>query len=238
MALYKEQGIVLRTMRLGEADRILTLVTQGSGKVRAVAKGIRKTKSRFGGRLEPFTHVDLLLYRGRELDIVTQAEVISAFRPIRESYARFAAAEVVAEAADRVVQERERSVRTFVLVLNSLRALAEGAGEPGLVADSFLLRLASLAGFRPVLDACAECGRAGAHPFFSIAQGGAVCASCRAGGAARIGESTLPYLGGLLDDGWAAVGPDDARREGSGLVRAYLEYHLDRPLRAWSHVPR
>lgn len=238
MALYKEQGIVLRTMRLGEADRIVTFLTQGSGKVRAVAKGVRKTKSRFGGRLEPFSHVDLMLYRGRELDIVTQAETISSFRPIREDYACFAAAEVLAEATERIVQERERSIRVFMLVLSALRALATGAAEAGLVADAFLLRLASVAGFRPVLDACAECGAPGPHGHFSIAQGGAVCAGCRAGGAARVGETTMPYLANLMDDGWAAAVPEEARREASGIVRAFLEYHLDRPLRAWAHLPR
>lgn len=238
MALYKEQGIVLRTMRLGEADRVVTFLTQGSGKVRAVAKGVRKTKSRFGGRLEPFTHVDLMLYRGRELDIVTQAETITSFRAICEDYARFAAAEVLAEATDRIVQERERSVRIFMLTLSTLRALAAGEEDPGLAADAFLLRLASMAGFRPVLDACAECGRPGPHAFFSIGQGGAVCGTCRVGGAARVGEATMPYLAGLLDDRSHADAPEEARREGSGIVRAFLEYHLDRPLRAWAHLPR
>ena len=91
MNLYREQGVVLRTWKLGEADRIVVLMTQGQGKVRAVAKGVRKTKSRFGGRLEPFSHVDLSLYRGRELDIVTQAEVIAPFRALREDYDRVVA---------------------------------------------------------------------------------------------------------------------------------------------------
>src|SRR5207302_2274538 len=84
MRLYRDQGVVLRTIRLGEADRIVTLVTEGHGKVRAVAKGVRKTKSRFGGRLEPLSHVSMLLYEGRELDIVTQAEALDHFRVIRE----------------------------------------------------------------------------------------------------------------------------------------------------------
>lgn len=237
MPLYPEQGIVLRTLRLGEADRIVTLFTQGSGKVRAVAKGVRKTKSRFGGRLEPFTHVDLLLYRGRELDIVTQAEIITSFREIREDYARFAAGEVVLEATDRVAQERDRNVRVFMLLLGALRALAADAG-PATVADAFLLRLASLSGFRPHLRACAGCGRPGPHGRFSVAQGGLVCESCRTGGAVRVGESTVPYLVTLLEEDWTARVPEDARREGSGLVRAFVEYHFDRPLRAWAHVPR
>ncbi len=239
MALYKEQGIVLRTMKLGEADRIVTFLTQSSGKVRAVAKGVRKTRSKFGARLEPFTHVDLLLYKGRELDIVTQAEIITPFREIRGSYARFAAGEVVLEAIDRVTQEHEPSVRTFMLLLGALRRLSE-SDDPPVVVDAFLLRLASLAGFRPHLTACAACGTPGPHPRFSVAQGGMVCESCRSGTAARVAEATPPYLSALLDAEWETIGGthEDVRREGSGLVKAFVEYHFDRPLRAWSHVPR
>jgi DNA repair protein RecO (recombination protein O) len=237
MPLYPEQGIILRTMRLGEADRIVTILTQGSGKVRAVAKGVRKTRSRFGGRLEPFTHVDVLLYRGRELDIVTQCETITSFRVIREDYTRFAAGEAILEATDRVAEDRERNVRQFMLLLGALRALAEGS-DPATVVDAYLLRLASLAGFRPHLRACASCGRPGPHARFSVAQGGLVCESCRTASAVRVGEATVPYLADLLEQEWTSPVADDARREASGLVRAYVEYHFDRPLRAWAHVPR
>src|SRR6184192_2460744 len=117
MPLYKEQGIVLRTMRLGEADRIVTVLTQGTGKIRAVAKGIRKTRSKFGARLDPFTHVDLLLYKGRELDIIT------SFRELRGDYNRFTAGEMILEAADRVIEDREPNTRMFMLLLTSLRRL-------------------------------------------------------------------------------------------------------------------
>jgi DNA repair protein RecO (recombination protein O) len=236
MALYKEQGIVLRTMKLGEADRIVTVLTQGTGKIRAVAKGIRKTRSRFGARLEPFTHVDLLLYKGRELDIVTQAEIISTFREIREDYGRFASGEMILEATDRVVEDRERNTRMFMLLLTSLRALSTIDNDPGTVADAFLLRLTALAGFRPSLTACAECGKTDVTRF-SIQQGGMVCEACRTGGTIRVGEGTVPYLAALLDEG-STTANDTARAEGSNLVRAYLEYHLNRPLRAWAHIPR
>ncbi|MGZ4121352.1 MAG: DNA repair protein RecO [Actinomycetota bacterium] len=236
MALYKEQGIVLRTMKLGEADRIVTILTQGSGKIRAVAKGIRKTRSKFGARLDPFTHVDLLLYKGRELDIVTQAEIITSFRELRADYERFAAGEMILEAADRVVEDREPNTRMFMLLLNSLRRLVEPASDSGTIADSFLLRMTSLAGFRPALTACAECGKTDVVRF-SIQQGGMVCDGCRAGGTIRVGEGTVPYLAALLDGNPGS--PDAAARaEGSNLVRAYLEYHLNRPLRAWAFVPR
>ena len=237
MPLYKEQGIILRTMRLGEADRIVSVFTQGSGKIRAVAKGVRKTKSKFGGRLEPFTHVDLLLYKGRELDIVTSCETLTSFRAIREDYLRFAAGEAILEATDRVLEDRERNVRQFMLLLGALRAIADGQ-EPAPVVDAYLLRTASLAGFRPHLRACASCGRPGPHQRFSVAQGGLVCETCRTATAVRVGESTVPYLTHLLEQEWTVDATDDARREASGLVRAYVEYHFDRPLRAWAHVPR
>src|ERR671930_2241544 len=102
MPLYKEQGIVLRSVKLGEADKIVTILTQGSGKIRAVAKGIRKTSSKFGGRLEPFTHVSLLLYRGRNLDTVTQAEILSPFVELRSEFDLIAAGETMLEAGGKV----------------------------------------------------------------------------------------------------------------------------------------
>jgi len=239
MALYKEQGIVLRTMKLGEADRIVTILTQGMGKVRAVAKGVRKTKSRFGARLEPFTHVDLLLYEGRELDIITQADIISPFRQIRDDYGRFAAGELILEAADKITEERERNTRIFMLVIGALRRLCEADADAPTVADAFLLRLTAVAGFSPSLTACAECGRTTDRMRFSIAQGGMVCADCKVGAALAVGEQTLPYLVDLMDKGTGEVSaPQKVRKEGSSIVRAYLEYHVNRPIRSWTHVPR
>src|SRR5438105_6862708 len=155
MPPYKEQGVVLRSAKLGEADKIVTVLTQGSGKVRAVAKGIRKTTSRFGGRLEPFTHVSLLVYRGRgALDTITQADIISSHRPLRDDLGLFAAGETMLEAADKVAEEHERKVRLFLLLLSGLRALSTRPAEPTAVAESFLLKLLSLSGFHPSLTAC------------------------------------------------------------------------------------
>ena len=137
MPPYKEQGIVLRSMKLGEADKIVTILTQGSGKVRAVAKGVRKTTSRFGARLEPFTHVNLMLYRGRgSLDTITQAEIVSPHRHIRDDLSLFAAAETMVEAVDKVAEEHERNVPLALLLLNGLRALDAGPQDPTIVAES------------------------------------------------------------------------------------------------------
>lgn len=237
MALYEEQGIILRTMKLGEADRIVTILTQGEGKIRAVAKGVRKTKSRFGGRLEPFTHVDLHLYRGRELDIVTQADILSAFRPIRENYDRFTAAEIICEAAEKISEERERNARLFLLTLNALRSLEMTDADARSVADGFLLRLTAQAGFRPSLEACAECG-AVAVTRFSVHQGGMVCDRCRDGGAMAVGEGTIAYLHALLVETPDPKVSPEARTEAGAIIRSCLEFHMSRPLRSWGHLER
>jgi hypothetical protein len=150
MPPYKEQGIVLRSVKLGEADKIVTVLTQGSGKVRAVAKGVRKTTSRFGARVEPFTHVNLMLYRGRgSLDTVTQAEILAPHLNIRTDLSLFAAGETMLEAVDKVAEEHEKNVRLVLLLLSGLRALDARPGDPAAVAESFLLKLLSLSGFHP-----------------------------------------------------------------------------------------
>ncbi|HRA35346.1 MAG TPA: DNA repair protein RecO, partial [Acidimicrobiales bacterium] len=124
MALYRDQGIVLRTYKLGEADRIVSIITERHGKVRAVAKGVRKTKSKFGARLEPTSHVALQLYEGRELDIVTQAESIDHFRPIRDDLDRLGRAVTMLETVDQVAMEREPNPALYRMLLGALRSLA------------------------------------------------------------------------------------------------------------------
>jgi DNA repair protein RecO (recombination protein O) len=230
MNLYREQGVVLRTWKLGEADRIVVFLTQGEGKVRAVAKGVRKTKSRFGGRLEPFSHVDLSLYRGRELDIVTQAEVITPFRALREDYDRVVAGTAMLEAVDQVAQEREAAIRLYLLLVRALR-------------DAFLLKLMALEGYRPALAECAGCGASGQPPrCFSIARGGGLCERCRSGQESTLDAATMPLLAALLGDDLDTTAQAEpappSRREAGALVKGYVEYHLDRRLRAYPLVAR
>jgi DNA repair protein RecO (recombination protein O) len=236
MPLYKEQGVVLRSAKLGEADKIVTVMTQGAGKIRAVAKGIRKTTSRFGARLEPFTHVSLMVYRGRgSLDTVSQAEIISAFRAIREDLGLFAAAETMLEAVDKVAEEHERNVRLFLLLLGGLRTLETRPADPESVAESFLLKLLSFSGFHPSLSACAVCGRPDPG-LFSSGQGGAVCSACAdpdAGPVSREALSLLAALAGadLLKAG--EVSPDaQVRREARALLFGFAEYHLERRMKS------
>jgi DNA repair protein RecO (recombination protein O) len=218
-------------MRLGEADRIVTFVGRSQGKIRAVAKGVRKTKSRFGGRLEPFTQVSLVLWHGRsDLDIVTQAEAVEVFRGVREDLDRFALGQVMLEAVDRVVQEKEASPRVFNLLVEGLRGLSTN-GSP-LVLAWFLLRLSGVAGFAPSLDGCTECGARAR--WFSPGQGGAVCGGCRTSDAVEVAPGVLKLLNDLLVEGaWMRTDPQVVAAA-SRLARSYAEYHLERRLRSAS----
>jgi DNA repair protein RecO (recombination protein O) len=235
MPLYKDQGLVLGSVKLAEADKIVTILTQGEGKVRAVAKGIRRTTSRFGARLEPFTHVNLMLYRGRSLDIVTQADILTAFRPVRDDFGLFSAGETMLEAVDKVAEEHERNVRLFLLLLGGLRALEAGPADPAAVAEAFLLRLLGLSGFAPALAACAVCGDRHVARF-SNSQGGAVCEGCHDRDARRVDPAALAWLDGLVagdlaDAGQGPIGPE-VRGQARALLFGFSEYHLDRRIRS------
>src|SRR5512132_1467356 len=237
MPPYKEQGIVLRSIKLGEADKIVTILTQGSGKVRGVAKGIRKTTSRFGGRLEPFTHVNLMLYRGRgSLDTVTQAESLARHRHDRDDLSLFAAAETMVEAVDKVAEEHERNVPLVVLLLNGLRALDEQPREPTSVAESFLLKLLSLSGFHPALPACAVCGSADVR-LWSPGLGGAVGPSCADHDAAAVSPEVLGLLAHLASTELSRAGlvlevDERTRRRSRSLLFGFVEYHLERRMKS------
>ncbi|HEV2451418.1 MAG TPA: DNA repair protein RecO, partial [Streptosporangiaceae bacterium] len=139
MSLYRDEAIVLRTQKLGEADRIITLLARKTGRVRAVGKGVRRTKSRFGARLEPFTHVDLQLYAGRSLDIITQAETIRPYgEQLAGDYPRYTAGIAMLETAERFTPvEKEPLIRQFLLLIGGLRALGEAEHDPRLVLDAY-----------------------------------------------------------------------------------------------------
>jgi DNA repair protein RecO (recombination protein O) len=241
-ALYRDEGVVLRTQKLGEADRIITVLTRRNGKVRAVAKGVRRTKSKFGARLEPFSHVDLQFYTGRNLDIVNQAESIRAYgQAVAADYPAYTAGTAVLETADRLTaEEKEPSLRMFLLVIGALRSLAEQTHPAGLVLDAFLLRAMSVAGWEPALSDCARCGEVGPHRHFSVPAGGSVCPACRPTGSAMPSPVTIEHLEALLSGNWerAEASQGINRREGSGLVAALLQWHLERGLRSLALVER
>jgi DNA repair protein RecO (recombination protein O) len=241
VSLYRDEGVVLRTQKLGEADRIVTLLTRRHGKVRAVAKGVRRTKSKFGARLEPFMHVDAQFYEGRSLDIVTQAETVTPYgEPIVTDYGRYTAGTAMLETTERLTEEREPAVQQFLLLVGGLRALADGSHDPGLVLDAFLLRSLAVAGYAPSFEACAKCGLPGPHPFFALAAGGAVCRDCRPAGSATPAVETVTLLAALLSGDWLTADASEPRnrREASGLVAAYLQWHLERGLRSLPLVER
>ncbi|MEI4271763.1 DNA repair protein RecO [Klenkia sp. LSe6-5] len=241
-SLYRDEGVVLRVQKLGEADRIVTVLTRRTGKVRAVAKGVRRTKSKFGARLEPFSHVDLQLYTGRNLDIVSQAESLHSYGPkIVADYRAYTAGTAVLETADRLTaEEKEPSLRMFLLVIGALRSLAEQTHPPGLVLDAFLLRAMSVAGWEPALTDCARCAEPGPHRHFSVPGGGMVCPACRPTGSSLPSPVTVELLEALLTGDWATAEASQGinRREGSGLVAALLQWHLERGLRSLSLVDR
>ncbi|TAK68949.1 MAG: DNA repair protein RecO [Actinomycetota bacterium] len=242
MPVYRDDAVVLRTQRLGEADRIITLLTRTHGRVRAVAKGVRRTSSRFGSRLEPFGHVDAQLYVGRSLDTVTQVESLTAFgATLAGDYPRWTAGTAMLETAERLTpEEREPATQQYLLLVGGLRALVSGQHAAGLVLDAYLLRSLAIAGWSPSFDRCARCGSAGPHRAFSLGSGGAVCADCRPPGSAAPAPDTLVLLGALLSGDWDVADASEHRhrREAGGLVAAYLQWHLERGLRSLPLVDR
>ena len=231
--LYKDEAIVLKTIKLGEADRIVTLMTRSHGKVRAVAKGVRKTKSRWGGRLEPFTHVDLMLYKGRgDLDTITAADIRSSFDVIRTDYERLTAAASLAELVDKITPDRESAGNTYALLLAGLRALLQGRGDS--IVPGFFVKLLSISGYHPQLGVCAGCGTNARLAGFSAELGGVVCEDCwnEDERAMRLSPEGIALLERLLSsDLGAPADPADAG-EVTGVLRRYAEFHLERPLRS------
>jgi DNA repair protein RecO (recombination protein O) len=242
VGLYRDEAVVLRTQKLGEADRIVAVLTRRHGRVRAVAKGVRRTSSRFGSRLEPFMHVDLQLAEGRTLDVVTQAETLTPFgERISADYGLYTTGTAMLETAERlVVVEHEPAVQQYLLLVGGLRVLSRRERDPGLVLDSFLLRSLAVAGYAPSFADCVRCGRPGPHRGFSVAAGGSLCPPCKLPGAATPAEATVVLLAALLEGDWATAERSEPRhrREAAGMVAAYLQWHLERDLRSLAHVDR
>ena len=238
MALYRDRGVVLRTYKLGEADRIVVALTRGHGKVRAVAKGVRKTKSRFGGRLEPASHVDLLLYEGRgDLDIVSQAETLDVFRPLRDDLDRLASAVALLEAADQLALEREANPRLYDMLVGALRTLSER--DAPLVVPGFLLKALALEGFRPQVEACVACGADAPLVSWAVEEGGLRCSAHRTGPAVSADAVGVlqDMLGGRLSAALAETRPSLVSEVDHLVVRAF-EYHVERRLRSVGTLDR
>jgi DNA repair protein RecO (recombination protein O) len=231
VALRHDQGIVLRSYPFGEADRIVVVLSPNNGKLRTVAKGVRRTKSRFGGRLEPFTHVDLVIYQGRNLGTITQVSVIEAFPHMRADLDAVVAAGTMVEAADAVAQEDESSVRLFLLLQKGLRALESGKRGHDLM-TSYLLKLADVVGVAPALGVCASCGRDSDLHRFSFGGGGVLCDRCSSDGSVRLRDGLTGYMEALAVSEMMSLPPTDTGMSGEamGVARRFVEYHLDRKL--------
>jgi len=232
--IHRDDGIVLRTYKLGEADRIVVFLTKGRGKVRAVAKGVRKTKSKFGSRLEPMSHCALQFYEGRELDIVTQAETIDHFRAVRDDLDRIARGVSMLEVADQLAQEGEVNPDLYRMLLGALRTL-ERSPSP-LVTPAFYWKVLALEGYRPEVDACVQCGADdGPLVAFDLESGGLLCRTCRRGTAITPDAVELLQwiLGGRLNEALAAA-PEATPTviEIDHLATRAVEHHLERRLRS------
>ncbi|MDR2703032.1 MAG: DNA repair protein RecO [Cellulomonadaceae bacterium] len=241
MPTYRDDGVVLRTHQLGEADRIITLLTREHGKIRAVAKGVRRTKSRIGARLEPFMYVDVQCYVGRNLDTVTQVETIAALAgPIIADFDLYTSGAAILEAADKLVpEEGEPAISQYWLLVGALKALANNQHNAALVLNSYLLRALAVAGWALSAFDCARCGEPGPHSAFSIPLGGSVCGRCRPPGAMAPAPETVELLGALLSGDWAVADQASARtqRAAAGIVAAYSQHYLERDIQALKHLP-
>jgi DNA repair protein RecO (recombination protein O) len=232
--LYRDEGIVLKTIKLGEADRIVTLYTRDTGKVRAVAKGIRKTKSRFGARLEPFTQVELMIYKGRSnLDTITQADILTSFDGVRRDYMKLTSASALVDIVEKITPEREPAADIYDLLHEGMAALTAGGGAA--VVPGFLVKLLSISGYHPSLTLCAGCGDEHELGAFSPAFGGVVCRSCwhQDRDAIRLTPVHIESMTSLLDDDLGERQLEESMTfEVTQVLRRYAEYHLERPLKS------
>lgn len=231
---YKTEAVVLRSIRFGEADRVLHLYTEERGRVGAMAKGVRRTRSRFGGRLEPFFRVALILHEGRgELCTVSSAETVHPHQGLRE---RRPALELAVQACDAVLRlfdSAEANRSAYNLLCQELALLDR---EPGAATRAqglaFRIKLLLAAGFVPELAACAACGAVESAGLFSPSAGGVVCPGCEAG-AFPLGREGHEFLVGALASplAEAPTAPDAALRQADRAIVETLEHHAHVRLR-------
>lgn len=233
---YRDHAVVLRTYKLGEADRIAVLMTEEHGKVRAVAKGARKAKSRFAALLEPTSHVDVQLYRGRgDLDTVTQVQAADTWNSIRTDLDRLTRAASFAEAVDHVTVDREPHPRLYKMLVGALRTVA--GDNPTLTAAGFFLKLLALEGLEPALDRCVSCGATEDLIAFDPISFGTRCSSCRQG--VPISDEGLRICRLILNGGLGAALqlPDDPiLDELNRLAATMVEHQTDRRLKSLSVI--
>jgi DNA repair protein RecO (recombination protein O) len=240
-ATFKAEAIVLRSIRYGEADRILHMYTRTRGRIGAIAKGARRSRSRFGARLEPFMQIRVVLHEGRgDLHTVTAVETIDARPALRDSAAALDAAARVCDAVSRLFETEDPHPEVFMLLANELTLLARGARrpEPGartLYAANelaFRLKLLLAAGIVPQLSACVTCGERQGLSAFSAAAGGVVCSSCESAGF-TLDEDAYAFMAGALGSPLAQAPPASGRalRQAERAIRETAEHHANVRLR-------
>lgn len=242
MPLYRDEAVVLRAFPLGEADRILVLLTKQHGKVRAVAKGVRRLKSRFGGRLEPLMRVDVLLAQGKSLDVVSQAVSISAYAgEICANYESYEYANVMLEVADALVsneytdeymREYQDTSGQYSLLTAALSSLSKHKHAPDAIGMSYVLRALSIAGWSPRLTNCVVCGGGEDLCYFSPSSGGMMCASDHTPESMFCSDATRAQLCALANGEWANI--DGVLIDTSTVccVQQWAEYYIERPIRS------
>ncbi|WP_022872825.1 DNA repair protein RecO [Nesterenkonia alba] len=232
---YRDIAVILRTQKLGEADRIITCLTAFHGLVRAVAKGVRRTSSKFGATLEPFMVADVQFVHGRSLDIVTQATGRSAYGPmIVSDYEKYTAASAMAEAAERLTEGASIDRAQFDLIHGGYSALAHGRYGTDLILASYLLRAMATAGWQVTWTRCVGCAEPGAHSSFHPAAGGPVCPACRPPGSRTLSAGAVPLLHALQHGQWHQTTEctADLRHEAVEVVTGFAQHHLERPFKA------
>jgi len=248
MANYKTEGIVLKSIKLGEADKIITIFSSERGKISAVAKGVRKTKSKFGARLEPFSHVDLLLYDGRNLDIVTQVELISSFREIREDFDKVVYGSAMLDLLEKISPQEEKDDKVFELVISSLKALTSAEKNVPLLLAAFDLKLMSIAGFRPNLSHCVICSEPKTsfkkQIIFSCEWGGLLCDKCGLSDidALSISRMTLEVLSEISKRDIGDIANLEVskkiEKEILSLIQHYVKYYLHARLKSSEYLSK
>ena len=240
MPSYRVRALALKKTKLGEADLIVTLLAEDGCQIRAVAKGARKTASRFGARVEPFSVADLLLHTGRSLEVITDAETVVSHAALREDYDRCMAATVAADFLDKSSVECQTDDRLFGLATATFDALEQGAVGvlPALVV-AFLVKGMAMQGYRPQFDACASCGGGVSGDLrFDLEHGGPTCEGCgRADGqelhlGAGAAAAIRALLGARMSEVAALEVPADVTAEALRAMRAFVVYHVPARLKA------
>ena len=235
--LYKTEGIVLKSMEYEEADKIVTIFTKDYGKVTAIAKGVRKTKSKFGSSLEILTHSIFLIYKGRNIDIVSQTEILESFFSTSKEVMKFAFAANCVEVVNKLTEEREINIGLFNLLKEVLHYLRE-SNDPKLLTLSFKWQTMSILGYRPSLDHCCRCNKRVEEQkdmHFNIKEGGLVCNNCIAKdreGCIKVSLYFNKLVRKILITPLSTISnatiPDERMKELEKITDLYIAYHSEK----------